>query len=245
MKAYIKMFNVALCITITLFASVVDAKNTRPSSIAANYHVTKNGQPFANIKEQFTASGDTYKIESITKGIGVYALFGERKLTSVGDITEEGLRPVRFELQQGNNPKKALVADFDWATNTLRMQVKGAVKEAALSAGTQDLASYAYQFMFLPAPLKNTITVNLTTGKKLNQYNYKINAEPEIITSTSEDIKKTYKTLHLTPLQSDPLQTETKELWLSISQHYLPVQILLVDDNGQKLEQTLTELHID
>jgi hypothetical protein len=38
---------------------------------------------------------------------------------------------------------------------------------------------------------------------------------------------------------------ETKELWLATDYHYVPVKILMVDDNGQKLEQTLTELHIE
>ena len=138
-----------------------------PKRIQAVYEVTKNGQPFAKVHEQFSVSGSTYKVESITKGIGVYALFGERVLTSNGELTARGLKPSRFELRQGDNPKKALLADFDWIKQNLRMTVKGKLKEAPLAAGTQDLASFAYQFMYLPAPLKGDITVALTTGMKL------------------------------------------------------------------------------
>lgn len=226
-----------------MFVTVAVAQEALPKHIQANYEVTKNGQPFATVKEQYIVTGNTYKVESITKGIGVYALFGERKLTSAGEVTSQGLKPNHFELQQGDNPKKTLTADFDWPKNTLHMLIKGKVKDAALTAGTQDLASYAYQFMFLPAPIKDTITVNLTTGKKLNQYRYKINAG-EVVESASEP-KVAYKTLRLVPLEQDKSQTETKELWLSVEHHYVPVRILLVDDNGQKLEQTLTELHVD
>ena len=234
---------------------------TPPKLIRTTYEVTKNGQPFAKVKEQFSVSGNAYKIESITKGIGIYGLFGERKLTSTGEVTTEGLKPSHFELQQGDNAKKALISDFDWPNKTLHMLVKGAVKDAALIAGTQDLASYAYQFMFNPAALKDTTALALTTGKKLNQYQYKINASHETITSGNTQ----YKTMHLMPAVLEEnksstdgsastetkvpsqakVSTETKELWLSLDHYYLPVRIMLIDDNGSKLEQTLTDLHIE
>lgn len=210
-----------------------------PKRIIANYEVTKNGQPFAKVREQFVVTENAYKIESVTKGIGVYALFGERILTSVGEVNAQGLKPTRFELHQGDNEKKWLLADFDWIKQKLTMTVKGKLKEAVLAQGTQDLASYAYQFMFLPIPLKDTITVSLTTGKKLNQYQYSINPEMEVI----EGAGVQYKTLHL--VQPEQGKTETKELWLAAEHNYVPVRILMIDDNGQKLEQTLTELHVE
>lgn len=238
---HIKLLSFAVLLSVTAAVAEPAAVSNAalPKRIQAVYEVTKNGQPFAKVHEHFVVSGNTYQLESVTKGIGVYALFGERKLTSSGDVTAQGLKPVRFELRQGDNPKKALSADFDWAEQNLRMTVKGKLKEAPLAAGTQDLASFAYQFMYLPAPLKGDITVTLTTGKKLNQYQYTINPESETVASAGAQ----YKTLHLVP----PLQDtqETKELWLAADYHYVPVKILMVDDNGQKLEQTLTELHIE
>jgi hypothetical protein len=237
---HIKVLSVIFCF---ISASIASAQPVQPKHIKAVYEVTKNGMPFAKVHEQFVISGNTYKAESITKGIGIYALFGERKLSSVGELTSLGLKPTHFELQQGDNPKKAMLADFDWPKNMLRMTVKGEVKEAELAAGTQDLASYAYQFMFLPMPLKNDIVVTLTTGKKLNQYPYKINTEQEVL----EVAGTPYKTLHLLPPapQDANKPQETKELWLAVEHYYVPVRILIVDDNGQKLEQTLTELHVE
>lgn len=210
-----------------------------PKRIHAVYAVTKNGQPFANVREQFIVTDKQYQIESVTKGIGVYALFGERVLMSQGEVTAQGLKPHRFELRQGDNAKKTLLAEFDWVKQNLRMTVKGKAKEAKLETGAQDLASFAYQFMHLPQPLKDNVTVTLTTGKKLNQYHYSIKPETETIDTAGVQ----YKTLHLTPAEQDT--DETKELWLAADYHYLPVRILLVDDNGQKLEQTLTELRIE
>ena len=232
---------VLLSATSVMAEQAVLSSATMPKSIRAVYEVTKNGQPFAKVHEHFVVNGSAYKIESVTKGIGVYALFGERVLTSSGEVTPQGLKPDHFELRQGDNPKKALLADFDWAKQNLRMTVKGKLKEAPLSAGTQDLASFAYQFMYLPKPLKGDITVTLTTGKKLNQYQYQINPESEMINSAG--VK--YKTLHLAPPPPTQDTQESKELWLAADYHYVPVRILMVDDNGQKLEQTLTELKIE
>lgn len=233
-------FAVSLLVVSAAFAQQTpQSKSSLPKRIQAVYEVTKNGQPFAKVHEQFAVADGTYKVESVTKGIGVYALFGERELTSSGEVTAQGLKPGHFELHQGNNAKKTLLADFDWPRQTLRMTVKGKVKEAVIAAGTQDLASYAYQFMYLPAPLKDAITVVLTTGKKLNQYQYKINPEPELIESAGVQ----YKTLHLVQPEQD--KSDSKELWLATEHNYVPVRILMIDDNGQKLEQTLTELHIE
>lgn len=228
-------FVILLSVSSTLFAQ----QTMLPKRILVNYEVTKNGQPFAKVREQFVVTENAYKVESVTKGIGVYALLGERKLVSSGEVTAQGLKPMRFELHQGGNSKKSIYADFDWTEQILRMTVKGKLKELPLVQGTQDLASFAYQFMFLNVPLKNAVTVTLTTGKKLNQYEYKINPAFEDIDSSGIQ----YKTLHLTPTEQN--QSETKELWLAPEHFYLPVRIMMVDENGQKLEQTLTELNVE
>ena len=230
---------------LTLFVSTwVIAQPISPKLIQINYEVMKNGLPFATVHEKFVVTGSTYKVESITKGIGIYALFGERKLTSAGEVTSTGLKPTHFELHQGENLKKAIFADFDWLKNTLHMQVKGNQSDVELLMGTQDLASYPYQFMFLPQPIKASLTVTLTTGKKLNQYHYKVSEDQEVISSSGSE----FKTLHLIPsAQLDPSkpQKETKELWLASEHYYLPVRITMTDETGEKIEQTLTELHVE
>lgn len=239
------LFKSSVCFVLLSVSAIVFAQqptspnSTFPKRIQAIYEVTKNGQPFAKVHEQFVVTGNTYKVESVTKGIGIYALFGERTLTSTGEVSAQGLKPSHFELHQGDNAKKTLLADFDWNKLTLAMTVKGNVKAASIVAGTQDLASYAYQFMFLPASLKETVSVALTTGKKLNQYQYKINPELELIESAGVQ----YKTLHLVPPEQN--KPETKELWLSTEHYYVPVRIMMLDDNEQKLEQTLIELHVE
>lgn len=248
---YFKPLNIFLLALVT-FASSFHAlaePAKMPTRIQLTYAVTKDGQPFATVKEQFSITGNNYTLESITKGLGVYALFGERKLTSQGTVTEQGLKPSHFELHQGDNAKKSLINDFDWASNTLNMTVKGKPKTAPLKVGTQDLASYGYQFMYLAAvaPLKNAVTVFLSTGKKLDTYTYNIADALETLTLKAENgTESNYETLHLTEKTTEATEAkDEKALWLSTKHYYLPVRILLKDENGVRLEQTLTSLQTE
>ena len=207
----------------------------QPKQIHLEYEVKRDGKPFATVKEDFTQDGKTYQIQSVTKGVGIYALFGERVLTSAGDVTNEGLRPKRFELKQGDNPKKTLIADFDWTQNQLNMQVKGKLKTEPLQPGTQDLVSYPYQFIFRP-PQKGAVNVTLTTGKKLNTYQYQAEeVAPQTLAGQSVNI-----------LQLDTMKgndADRKQLWLATNLHYLLMRYQQHED-GALLEQVVTKISI-
>jgi Protein of unknown function (DUF3108) len=209
-----------------------------PKNIQLEYDVARNGKMFAKVKESFTQNGKTYNIKSVTKGIGVYALLGERKLTSTGAVTSQGLKPNHFELHQGKSAKKTLITDFNWAKSVLKMQVKGETKTEKLESGTQDLASYVYQFMFNP-PTQDIVKVSMTTGKKLHLYEYKA-----IARNVQLDAAKTsYKTLQISNEAAS--SEDKKELWLAQDQYYLPVRYKLTDEDGDSFEQTLTKIHVE
>ena len=234
-RSQILLLGLIFCTNLVFCANLAFAQ---PKSVQLEYEVTRDGKPFATVKESFTQDGKQYKIESITKGIGVYALFGERKLSSTGEITAQGLKPMHFELHQGETGRKSLITDFDWAKNTLNMQVKGKTKTAVLEAGTQDLASYAYQFMFTP-PLKDAVNVALATGKKLNLYQYKVAERGVVLDAANAQ----YKTTHLVSTKAE--DDSKKQLWLAENQHYLLVRYRQLDENGATLEQTLTKIHVE
>jgi Protein of unknown function (DUF3108) len=208
-----------------------------PKNFTVVYHATRNGQPFADVTETFRQEGGRYKLESVTKGIGVYSLFGVRRLTSEGDVTPEGLRPTHFEQDQGDDPKRKITADFDWAAGTLTMVAKGKTKTVALPPGTQDLASYAYQFMFTP-PQGDDVQLPVTTGRKLKTYHYRIEARDAQV----ETAAGTYKTLHFVNAAEGG---DEKQLWLGVDAHYIPVRIVMPDDQGGTLEQVLTSLRFE
>ena len=226
----------------------VSAVYALPKSVQLEYDVARDGKLFARVKEIFTQNGKQYRVQSITKGVGIYALMGERKLTSTGAVTKAGLKPSHFELRQGRNDNKTLIADFDWAKNTLTMQKKDEKHTEKLEAGTQDLASYAYQFMFSLPPKNDNkfadVKVILTTGKKLNTYQYKVMAR----SATTVVGKISYKTLQLSyesEIDKTKAGQDKKQLWLAQDQFYLPVRYQLTDDDNDTYEQILTKIYVE
>ena len=206
-----------------------------PAQLVAVYHVTRNGQPFADVTETFRQDGGRYSIESVMTGIGAYGLFGKRRLFSEGEVTADGLRPGHFEQQQGSSAKKAISADFDWAGKTLAMKAKGQSTTEPLEAGLQDMASYAWQFMFVP-PAGEEVSLPVTTGRKQRLYRYRVAERDDLV----ETAAGKFRTVHLVNARESG---EEKELWLGIEAHYLPVRIRMQDEGGFKLEQVLTSLH--
>ncbi len=227
-----------LLLLLPIFLLGANLAQAYPKNVQLEYDVARNGKPFAKVKESFTQNGKQYRIKSVTKGLGVYALMGERVLTSTGAVTKDGLKPNRFELHQGKSAKKTLITDFFWAKNVLNMQVKDEIRTEKLEQGTQDLASYVYQFMFNP-PVKEVVKVTLTTGKKLHQYQYKV-----ITHGLKLDVAKaSYKTLHIS--NEATASEEKKQLWLAEDQYYLPVRYKLTNEDGENFEQTLTKIHVE
>ncbi len=225
----------SLLILATLFTSVAFAQ---PKNIQLEYEVSRNGQAFGTVKESYIQTGDQYKIVSTTKGDGIYALLGERVLTSSGTVTANGLKPTAFHLKRGDNKRKSLTAHFDWAENTLNMLVKGKTKKAKLNPDTQDLASYAYQFMFTP-PEGEQVKMALTTGKKLKQYTYHVKHGVNV-----KAAGKSYQAIHLANAEKDG--KKKKELWLAKikADYQIPVKYLVIDKHGDKIEQVLTKISI-
>jgi hypothetical protein len=82
------------------------------------------------------------------------------------------------------------------------------------------------------------VKLSLTTGKRLNQYQYKVMARSEKV----DVANKTFKTLHISNQAS--AGDDIKQLWLAEEQFYLPVRYTLEED-GDKFEQTLTKIHVE
>lgn len=239
----LKLKRLIILLLLPVFLFGTNLASALPKNVQLEYDVSRNGEQFATVNETFEQKGQQYHIKSVTKGLGVYALMGERVLTSTGTITKAGLKPSRFELHQGKRAKKTLIADFNWAKSSLNMQVKGETRTEKLAPGMQDLASYIYQFMYsLPQKQDskyNDLKVTLTTGKKLNLYQYKVIARGEPI----EAAGKTFKTLHIS--NQATASEDKKQLWLAEDQFYLPVRYSLTDEDGDSFEQILTKIHVE
>jgi hypothetical protein len=222
-------------IACVLALCVVPAAHAVPKSIKLTYEVKRNGKLFGRVTETFSQNGKQYQLQSITKGIGVYALLGERKLLSQGDVTKEGLRPKHFESLQSNSAKKNLINDFDWKARMLLMQVKGEKQQEALTVGTQDLLSVMYQFMYKP-PKVGSLKLAVTTGKRLKTHQYQVTAQTApLVTEAGQ-----FKVLEL--VETD--DADAKKIYLATEKYALPVKIVVQDD-GATIEQLITQITIE
>lgn len=205
-----------------------------PREVTVVYQATHQGQPFATVTETFRQQDGRYQITSVTEGMGAYALFGKRVLQSSGEVTAQGLRPLQFQQTQAG---RMVRADFDWQAGMLTLQYKGKTKTQPLLLGTQDVLSYAYQFMFQP-PRGGEVVLPVTTGRRLREYRYLISARNVLVESPAGK----YHTMHLKEAAADD---DSKEFWLGTQLHHIPVRILMKQDNGAVTMLTLTNVRMD
>lgn len=222
-----------------LFESLAFSKEF-PTNLELKYELTQNGELLGTVIEKFvTDETGRYHIESATKGIGLYALFGDRVLISEGIITPEGLKPKHFEVHQGNNASKDAIVDFDWDNQILITRYKGSETKESIENKTQDLISYLYQFNYENFE-EPTIEFVAATGKKYKKYQFRITDKKALL--SLGDIN--FETTSIQSLAEKDGKPET-QLWLNNKLYKLPVRIRYQEKNGSTLEQNLIQTNID
>ena len=179
-----------------------------------------------------------YSLRSELQAKGLLALFiKQRTLISEGTITENGLRPDKFQYIVEKDDQKTSTVIFDWVNKTALFQSKKELKVRvdALPEGTQDLLSFMYQSMFIP-PLNET-KFNVANAKNIKEYDYEFAGE-EMIESKIGKIN----TIHLHRTNEDG--DETVDLWLAPDYLHLPVKIVQVGKKGT-LEMYMTSIKSD
>ncbi|MBI4809228.1 MAG: DUF3108 domain-containing protein [Nitrosomonadales bacterium] len=221
------------CIAPALFAAP-------PARIEASYDVSTKGIKIAEITERFTRTGNQYRIESITKPVGLLALFKPDTLQviSEGEITKQGLRPLHFIYKRSQETLKNTEADFDWRLSTLMVSDRYGQRFEPLPPGTQDRLSVQYQFRYVSfLSDRKEVTMHITNGSKIDTRQYLVHPR-----QTQTVPLGTLETLYLS---TAPQDTAWKtEMWLSTENGNFPCKIVLTEDNGDKLTQVLTALSV-
>jgi hypothetical protein len=225
-----------------VFASLLVVSSSAqagPKTIKATYHGFMNGLPIGTLTEQFESDGNTYRIVSETKPVGLAALIQRQPLhfSSTGSIASGGLQPTSFEARRNTRDAPQVSAEFDWPQKQLVLKNQGKTESLSLPSGTQDRLSVLYQFTFLPLERIVKLDFAMTNGRKLDQYQYRVAGEVEIETGMGR-----LKTLHLVK-QREPGDT-VNEVWLSLQHRHFPVKLLIVERDGMRLEQVIQNLEL-
>lgn len=222
-----RMIAGSLLAILLLLSSAVSAA---PQQLSVKYELLQQGVSIGSVKDQLTVNGNTYQIESLAEGKGIYKLMGERTLSSQGEVIQHTLRPRHFESRQSKHPEKALISDFDWARKVLKMQVKGEQQSEKLGKGTQDLLSILYCWMWQP-PKGKQVKLPVTNGKKLTMHTFLISEEKTPLQTEAG----TFNVIKLADSDGE------KVLYLAKDKDYLPVKLVVMDD-GKRMEQVITSI---
>lgn len=178
-----------------------------------------------------------YVLISETKSINLARLIKNYQIiqTSHGNSGEFGLRPERYEEEPyASGEKQKPNVTFNWAENKLYYS-HGAKIE--LPTDTQDILSFLYQLPRFPLHNK-VILIAISTGKKLEQYEFEIGATEEIITPMG---KLRALPLHRLHDQSE----EGMDIWLGLDYHLLPIKFRQIKRSGEMvLEVVISDIRI-
>jgi hypothetical protein len=228
-----------LAVYLFLFSALALSKEL-PNILELKYELTQNGESLGTVIEKFTIDeAGNYHIESITKGIGLYALFGDRVLISEGKISFEGLKPRHFEVHQGSNTNKNATVDFDWDNQILITRYKDRETKESIENRTQDLISYLYQLNYenFDEPMIEFVAA---TGKKYKKYQFRV-VDKKVELSLGNI---NFETTSLQSIAEKNGKPET-QIWLNNKVYRLPVRIRYQEKNGSTLEQNLVQANVD
>jgi Protein of unknown function (DUF3108) len=227
-----------LCVaTQPLFAASSTAAS--PSRLEVSYDVLKGSIRAATITETYTRTQDHYRIESVSKAVGLLALFKPEtiRIISKGTVTAKGLRPLTFTSTRELDAERNAGADFDWEAGRITLNDRNGKRTLPLPAGTQDRLSAMYQFMF--APLKNagSYDFNMTNGSKVDIYNYRVTPGQSVTVPLG-----TFKALYVASVP-EPDSSRT-EIWLATEHDNFPYKMVITDSDGDKITQVLTSFKL-
>ena len=207
-----------------------------PARIHAVYEVSKDSIKAATMTETFTRTQNGYRIESVSKAIGLLAAFKPEiiHVTSEGALTAQGLRPATYIQERKLDTKRNSRADFDWAASSITLTDRAGERGQPLPAGTQDRLSAMYQFMFAPLQKAATYDFHMTNGSKVDIYNYAVTAGQSVTVPLGS-----FKALYIASLPA-PGESRT-EIWLSTEHANFPFKMVITDPNGDQLIQEITE----
>lgn len=212
---------------------------TLPQRIEASYDILKQGIKLAEVNEVFERKDGRYRIVSVTKPVGLLALFQPETIvvSSEGEITELGLLPQHFTHRRTRNAEKNSSADFDWEHHELTLSTPSGIQLLSLQPFTQDRLSMMYQFAAQPPHGRLEFRFDMTNGHKVEEYRYQLNP--------TQTVQVPFGSLRSYYLYTPPQKTKWKsEIWLAIDHGFVPCKVVVTEDDGAQLTQVLRTLNM-
>lgn len=223
-------------------ASPPAAEGPRPFPAQAEILYTlfkgSNGLSVGKVVQTWQSSGGRYSLTSVAEATGIFSLIVPGRLVQIsqGELAANGLKPESFWIQRGQSEGKTESAQFDWLNKNLTFGGSQGKRSVVLPEQAQDVLSFAYH-LALTAPHSGTVRLFITTGRKLESYDYEVIGEESLETPLGPLV-----TQHLGKRRGT--SEEGAEIWLAVDYHYLPVKVRLIDKKGDVAEQVASEIRV-
>jgi hypothetical protein len=193
---------------------------------------TKNHIGYVDIF--YTREDDRYSLEFMSDNIGLANLYlNQLYQKSSGLITKSGLQPITYQYKYGESIHREVT--FDWQQNKAVINNQKRIKTKDLPPQTQDQLSVLFNFMFLD-PLK-VMNIPVTNGKNLKIYHYLFSDE-----GVMEVNKTRFNFVHIEKISE---KTEKLNLWLAKEYGFLPIKIIMTEEDSSLIIQELIEFQIN
>jgi hypothetical protein len=213
-----------------------------PASTRVSYILTGNyrGEVKGSAQVEWIRVGNHYQVHLDFIVGPSFAPVVQRRMTSDGEISAEGLQPIRYDeetkVMLGNWRRRSIV--FEPETVLLPNG-----QRRSRIAGVQDTASQFIQLTYLfstnPERLKvgNSVDIPLALAHRVDIWTYDVVAEETIHTSFGP-----LQAFHLKPRRppDSSSNTLTVEIWFAPQMRYLPARLYVTQD-----AQTYADLVID
>ena len=208
------------------------AQSGPPARVEIEYELKRNGRTMAEVVERLEHGNGAYHLTETWRGKGIYALLGRAKRTSEGLLDAQGPKPREYvDERSGRDTQRA---SFDWKANTITRRYKGQTRTDPLPADTQDRLSFLFALSFL-SQKGEPVTFHLADGRGMSRHTYKPNGRERLALPAGE-----FETVKL--IRKNEGSGTVTEIWLSASHAYLPVRIVIVEEDGTRYEHLATRI---
>ena len=208
------------------------AQTAPPARVEIEYELKRNGSRVAEVVELLVHSDGTYQLTETWKGKGIYALLGRAKRTSEGTLGADGPRPREYMDERSGRDTQRV--SFDWNANTITRRYKGATRTEPLPADTQDRLSFLLKLAFA-SQNGQPVTFHVADGRGMSRHTYKPGGRERVATPAGE-----FEAVKLT--RRNEGSGEVAELWFAASRSFLPVRIVIQQDDGTRYEHVATRI---
>ncbi|MDO8413261.1 MAG: DUF3108 domain-containing protein [Gallionellaceae bacterium] len=212
-----------------------------PNRIHAKYDVLKGNIKIATITETYTRTPGGYHIESVSRAVGLLAVFKPEiiTITSEGTLTTHGLRPTTFIQKRKLDGHRNARADFDWNAHLITLTDRAGTRTLPLATATQDRLSVMYQFIFSDLSNIPLLNLKISNGSKVDDYSYRITPNQNVKVPLG-----IFPAIYLTTPRQGKEKNQT-EIWLATEHANFPYKMTITDSDGDALTQELTQFNFE